>query len=185
VGYTDSTNLNSQLLLYDPVLTGASGLPQLVYPAKNIQKYAAIGQFTHNLQEEVTSYSYGNTINTNITYPDPNAYTLATNNRPTSFAVSWNATKPSYYTTFWDTPNMDWVLYASPDSTTLSPLALLTAQKPRMLQGQDLTKLYLEAFSYETVQNFNYAAFLNFGCDSNLVRQHPVTSAVSYLKGFY
>ena len=184
-GYTDSTNLNTQLVLYDALQSATVTLPELAYPAKNIQKYALIAQFTHNLLEVVTSYSYGNTINTNITYPDPNAYTLTTNNQPGSFAVSWNAAKPSCYATFWNNTNVNWTLYASPDSTTLSPLALLTAQKPRMLQGQNLTNLYLGAFLYETVQNYNYAGFLNFGCDSNQVRQHPVTSGVSYSKDFY
>lgn len=51
-------------------------LPKLEIPTRNIQKYALIAAFKSAQNEMVTWYSYGNSINLNNTFPDPNAYTV-------------------------------------------------------------------------------------------------------------
>jgi hypothetical protein len=182
-GYPDSTNQNSQIWLYLNDTSQILSLPQLEYPTKNIQKYAVLADFYHGPKEAAQWYSCSNTVNTNITYPDPNSYTLgATQN--THFAVTWNAAKPTYYTTSWGDSSVSWVVYASPDSTTFDPLSLMTAQKSKMLQGQDLTKLTIGEFQFETVNGYNYAGYLGLVNDSTQLWKTLVTGGVGYYKFF-
>jgi hypothetical protein len=186
-GYSDSTNLNSRIQLYYNIALEDSDLhlivPQLEYPTNNIQKYAVLGNFSSANQESAVLYSYGNTVNPNITYPDPGFYTINAN-QVNHFSVSWNAAKPTYYATEWVDSAVTWLVYASPDSTTITPLSLFTAQKPKMLQGQDLTKLNPYFFGYGNVQGYNYAGFLGLINDSVQFWQHPITSSVEYTKFF-
>jgi hypothetical protein len=182
-GYTDSTNQNSQIWLYifDSILVNT--LPQLEYPTKNIQKYAVTAAFSHGIYELAQWYACSDTVNTNITYPDPSSYTLAATQN-THFAVNWNATKPTYYTTYWGDAIVSWTVYASPDSTTLNPIGLLTAQKSKLLQGQDLTKLTFGEFTFETVNGYNYAGYLGLINDSTQLWKTLVSGGVAYYKHF-
>lgn len=186
-GYTDSTNLNSRIQLYiNDFYTDSfysNKLPNLEYPAKNIQKYATLGAFYHGSNEGGFVYSYGNTVNSNITYPDPNSYTI-TSNQLNHFSLNWNAAKPTYYYTEWVDSALTWIIFSSPDSTNINPLGILATQKPKMLQTQDLTKLNPYYFTYENVQGYNYADFLNLINDSTNLWKHPITATVSYNKYF-
>ena len=182
-GYPDSTNQNSQIWLYINDSSLVNVLPQLEYPTKNIQKYAVTAAFSHGIYELVQWYACSDTINTTITYPDPSSYTLpATLN--THFAVNWNAAKPTYYTTYWGDATVSWTVYSSPDSTTLNPIGLLTAQKSKLLQGQDLTKLSFGEFTFETVNGYNYAGYLGLINDSTQLWKTLVSGGVSYYKYF-
>jgi hypothetical protein len=183
LGYPDSTNLNSEILMYQNYAPEHLNIPQLEYPTKNIQKYALTAQFSHGNNEFVEVYSYSNTINTNITYPDPNSYTLGAMQN-TQFTLGWNGAKPTYYSTSWRDSTVSWTIYASPDSTTLNPIGLWTAQKPKMLQGQDLTKLALGEFQFETVSGYNYAGYLGLTTNSSQLSKNPVSGGVAYYKNF-
>jgi hypothetical protein len=186
-GYPDSTNQNSQIWLYindgatDSALVNT--LPQLAYPKKNIQKYAVTAAFSHGIYELAQWYACSDTINTNITYPDPSSYSL-TANQNTQFAVTWNASKPTYYTTYWGDATVSWTVYASPDSTTLNPVGVLTAQKSKMLQGQDLTQLTFGEFTFETVNGYNYAGYLGLLNDSTQLWKTFASGGVAYYKHF-
>ena len=90
--------------------------------------------------------------------------------------ANWNFTK-QYELIFSE-------LYASPDSVSLQPLTLLTAQKSKLLQGQSLSSLTLKAFQYENVQGYGYAGFLGLTCDTVLLGTTRVVSAISYAKSF-
>ena len=182
-GYSDSNNLNTLLQLYFNEAILNNGLPQLEYPTKNIQNYAVRGDFFHGTQEEAETYSVGPGINPNIVFPDPNAYSLgATQNN--QFSVAWNAAEPTYYKTFWLDSTINWTIYASPDSAAFNPIALLTAQKSKMLQGQDLTLLKLNYFQYGAVPGYDYAAYLGLVCDSTQLWKHPISGLVNYYKFF-
>lgn len=180
-GYPDSTNLNSGIWLYLNDSSFVYTMPNLEYPTKNIQKYAITAAFSHTIWELAQWYACSNTVNTNITYPDPNSYTLAATQN-TNFAVTWNAAKPTYYTTYWGDSIISWTVYASPDSSTLNPIGLLTAQKSKLLQGQDLTKLTIGEFQFETVNGYNYAGYLGLVSDSTQLWKNLVTGSVSYYK---
>ena len=182
-GYTDSTNQNSQIWLYLNDSSLVNTLPQLEYPTKNIQKYAVTAAFSHGIWELAQWYACSDMVNTNITYPDPGSYTLtATQN--THFSVNWNSAKPTYYTTYWGDSMVSWTVYSSPDSTTLNPIGLLTAQKSKLLQGQDLTKLTFGEFQFETVNGYNYAGYLGLINDSTQLWKTLVSGGVSYYKYF-
>ena len=183
LGYPDSTNLNSEILLYFNDTVANPGLPQLMYPTKNIQKYAVFADYSHGTNEYAQNFTCSNTVNPNITLPDPNSYTIGANQN-THFSLSWNAAKPTYYSTFWRGSGISYTLYASPDSLTLNPLGLLTAQKAKMLQGQDLTKLTFSSFQFETIQGYNYSGYLGLVCDSTKLWQNPITAATTYQKTF-
>jgi hypothetical protein len=181
-GYPDTNNLNTELWLYNNDINAETGLPQLEYPAKNIQAYTVAAEFNHN-QESVEIYTRGTTINPNITYPDPSSYLIsATQNN--QFSVSWNAIKPTFYETYWKDSAVSYYLYASADSTTINPVGLLSTQKSKLLQGQDLTQLMLSFFQYGIVSGYGYADYLGLVCDSTLLWKHPVSNRMSYYK-FY
>jgi hypothetical protein len=186
-GYLDSTNQNSQIWLYinDYVAdsTLVNTLPQLLYPTKNIQKYAVTAAFSHGIYELAQWYACSDVVNTNITYPDPGSYTLAATQN-TQFALNWNSAKPTYYTTYWGDATVSWTIYSSPDSTMLNPVGLLTAQKSKLLQGQDLTKLTFGEFTFETVNGYNYPGFLGLINDSTQLWKTLVSGGVSYYKYF-
>ncbi|HEV2478470.1 MAG TPA: hypothetical protein VGS79_02350 [Puia sp.] len=184
-GYTDSSDLNSQLLLWISYLNaGTPVVSPLAYPTRNIQKYAMVAGFQHSPNEYANIYTAGSSVNTNFSYPDPNSYTI-TSSRNTNFNVTWNATKPSYYTCSWgDSAVLNYTIYASPDTTSLDPVALLTAQRSRMLQGQDLTKLKFGAFGFETVQGLDYPGYIDLCTDSNAVRQNHIASGIEYWRSF-
>ena len=182
-GYSDSTNLNTFLSLYFNATVLNNGLPQLEYPTKHIQNYAVLGTFYHGTQEAAEIYRVGPSVDPNIIYPDPTAYSLgATQNN--QFSVAWNAAKPTYYLTAWADSTISWTIYASPDSTALNPVALLTAQKSKLLQGQDLTQLKLNYFQYGVVPGYDYGGYLGLVCDSTQLWKHPIAGRVNYYKYF-
>ena len=184
-GYIDSTDLNSQLMLwFSYVNSGTPMASPLAYPTRNIQKYALVASFLHSSNEYTNVYTAGSSVNTNFSYPDPNSYTI-TSSQNTNFAVAWNAAKPSYYTCSWgDSGVLGYTIYASPDTTTLDPIAILTTQKSKMLQGQSLTTLKLGSFGFETVQGLDYPGYINLCTDSNAVRQNHVVSGIEYGRNF-
>jgi hypothetical protein len=60
----------------------------------------------------------------------------------------------------------------------------MTAQKSKMLQGQDLTKLTIGEFQFETVNGYNYAGYLGLVNDSTKLWKTLVTGGVGYYKFF-
>src|SRR5258708_5914058 len=139
-----------------------------MYPrAAKFQKYYLIADF-NGTNEHLFIYSYGSAINTNINYPPAGAYTVgsAQNN---NFTVTFTA-KPTYYYAELATSAITWSLYASPDSTSLNPLALITAQKSKLLQGQDLSSLKPSGLLCETVPGYGFQDYFAWVCNPVL---HP------------
>jgi|SRR6185437_10161192 len=182
-GYPDSTNLNSVLQLYSHDTGWVAGTPELEYPTKNIQKYAMEGRFYSPNNEYAFVYSLSNTINLNLSYPDPNSYSLGST-KNSNFAISWNGTKPTYYFTYWSANNISWGFVVPPDSTTFNPLGLMTAQGSKILQGMDLTRLTLAEFYYNSVKGYNYSGYLGLMHDSTQYWKNPISSSIIYIKNF-
>jgi hypothetical protein len=182
-GYVDTTNINSSMWLYAYYVNSLWTLPDLEYPTTLIQKYALQTTWTSTSKETVNTYNYSGTVPAGFALPDPNTYSIGSN-QVGNFSVSFTGTKPTYYYTQWQSTAVTWTLYASPDSVSLQPLTLLTAQKSKLLQGQSLSSLTLKAFQYENVQGYGYAGFLGLTCDTVLLGTTRVVSAISYAKSF-
>ena len=75
-----------------------------------------------------------------------------------SFAVSF-AQGLTNYTTSWSVGNITMAITASPDSSQLRPLTLLTYLHSKLLQGQSLTGLSIQNFGYETVPGVSYSGY--------------------------
>jgi hypothetical protein len=182
-GMTDSTDPNSYLDLYTYESNLKTQNPPLVYPPKYIQKYWLAAEFAGNNNDYFTAYSFGNKISSTITYPDPNFYSIAStqNNK---FSVTFTAAKPSQYSTYWQNASISWTLYSSPDSTTINPIALLTAQKSKLLQNQNLGSMSLASFEYETVPGYDYGGLLSFVCNSSALSNTRIPSGTMYFKLF-
>jgi hypothetical protein len=183
IGYPDTTNINTSLYLYSYWVNPLWTLPDLWYPTKYFQKFSLQTNFVSTNKELVSAYSYTSNITPNIAYPNPNSYTIGSNQN-NHFSVTFSGAKPTYYYTAWQDSTLAWTLYASPDSTTINPFGLLSALKSKMLQGLDLNKLTLTSFQFESVPGYNYAGFLGLTCDSALLTRTRVTSGVAYTKTF-
>ena len=182
-GYLDTTNVNKSLWLYNYFVNPLWTLPDLEYPPALIQKYALQTIWTSANQETVNTYTYSGTVPSSFVLPDPNAYSIGAN-QVSNFSVSFTGPKPTYYYTSWQNAAIIWTLYASPDSASLQPLNLLTAQKSKLLQGQSLSSLALKGFQYENVQGYGYAGFLGLTCDTALLATTRVVSSTIYAKTF-
>lgn len=183
IGYPDTNNISSALALYSYWVNPLWSLQELWYPPKYFQKYALQTTFTSNNKELITAYSYSSNISSNIAYPDPGSYAIGASQN-NHFTIGWNASKPTYYYTTWQDSTLTWTLYASPDSVTLNPFAMLTTQSSKMLKGTNLSSLVLADFQFENVSGYNYNSFLALTCDSALLQKTRVSGGVSYNKSF-
>ncbi|HTI92416.1 MAG TPA: hypothetical protein VL727_17600 [Puia sp.] len=183
IGYPDTNNISTALSLYNYWANTLWSLQELWYPPKYFQKYALQTTFASNNKEVVTAYSYTSSISPNIAYPDPGSYAIGASQND-HFTVGWNAGKPTYYYTTWQDSTLTWTLYASPDSVTLDPLALLTTQSSKLLKGTNLSPLALTNFQFENVPGYNYSSFLALTCDSVLLQKTRVSGGISYNKSF-
>ena len=182
-GMTDSTDPHSYMDLYSYRSDPKTQNPPLVYPPKYIQRYWLTAEFAGNNNDYFTAYSFGNNISSTVTYPDPNFYAI-TSTQNNNFSVTFSAAKPSQYSTYWQSASIHWTLYSSPDSATINPIALLTAQKSKMLQSQNLQSLTLSGFQYETLPGYDYGGFFSFVCNYAAVSNTHVPSATTYFKLF-
>jgi hypothetical protein len=182
-GIPDTTDPNKNSSLYSSSSGIVPALPQVMYPrAAKFQKYLLDATFHGtNPNEQLYVYSYSNSINTNINYPPAGAYTVASaqNN---NFTVTFNTAKPTYYEAELTTSAITWTLFASPDSASLNPLALITAQKSKLLQGQDLTSLKPVFLICETVAGYGFQDYFAWVCNPLLHQAKPVSGSVTYSK---
>jgi hypothetical protein len=182
-GYLDTTNINSSMWLYSYFVNPLWTLPDLEYPNKLIEKYALQTTWNSTNKETVNTYDYSGSVPASFALPDPNSYSIGSSQN-SNFVVNFMAAKPTYYYTLWQNAAIAWTLYASPDSSNLQPLNLLTAQKSKLLQGQNLGTLALKTFQFENVAGYNYASFFGLVCDTVLLGKTRVASAISYAKSF-
>ena len=180
-GMPDSNSPDRSLYLYENPY-GSPGVVQ--YPKKYIQKFMLENIWTGTAYETVYSYNYGDTIaRNNYNLPAPGAYTI-NSNQNNQFSVQFNSVKPCYYETQWGSTGLFWQLYANPDSTAMNPIALLQAQKSKLLQGIDLTAMTHQYFQYENIPGYKYADYLNLTCNPTLKRTKRIASSVYYSNKF-
>ncbi|HMH20958.1 MAG TPA: hypothetical protein VK563_04245 [Puia sp.] len=181
IGIMDTTDFTKSLFLYSGA--GYLGIPDMEYPKKLVQKFELYTSATSSTNINVSYYSYGNTVPSALPFPDESAYSISSTQN-NNFGVKFVAPHPTYYQTTWKTSSVLWLVYASPDSTTLNPLGLLTALKSKSLKGQDLSGLSLSTFSFENVQGLDYPGFFSYECNPDQVKARRVASSASLTKKF-
>ena len=181
-GIMDTTDFSKSLWLYSTYPN--SGLPDIEYPRKFVQKYE-FGVTATNANNGIANYfSYGDSIPSTLPLVDESAYSL-TSIQNNNFSVKFNSVKPTFYYTRWQNPNILWLLYASPDSAVLNPVGLLSNLKSKRLQGQDLSSLALTLMSYENVPGLDYPGYFAYVCNPALVQSKRLaTSYVSFTKTY-
>jgi hypothetical protein len=73
-------------------------------------------------------------------------------------------------------------IIASPDSTQIRPLPLLTSLHSKLLQGQTLSTLTLQNFNYENIPGVDYNSYYLHQTNSAQVTKNPFASDLLYLK---
>jgi hypothetical protein len=183
LGITDTTNTATVAYLYNYFGSGLS--QQIMYPSRTkMQAYILSAKFiTQATNESYAIYNYGSTVNTAINYPPASAYSI--NSAQTNkFSVTFNTAKPTYYTLALTNSNIRWNFFASPDSSTVNPIGLLTAQNSKLLQGQNLSTVSLSSFGYTTVPAMGFSDYLHFTTDTVWLKGRHVTHYESYGKNF-
>jgi hypothetical protein len=183
-GLIDTTHTNTAVELYNNILDPS--LPDLMYPSKTkFQTYELTASFaTAGNKESVSFYSYGKNVNPAFDFPAAGGYLTGTpqNNNCT---VAFGPAKPSSYTIYLNNSMLKWWFYVSPDSTTINPLALLTAQSSKLLQGQTLSSLPVTSYYWSSIPGLAYSDYLSlvFG-DSTRKANFHVPSMTSYGRNF-
>ena len=185
LGVSDSTNIYAAARVYYHY-NGLAVPIQLMYPRdRKFQKYLLESQFAASAssREKFYDYKYTDTVDNIIHYPPAYAFVIgaAQNN---NFTVTINGAKPASYKTIWTNSLVHWEFYASPDSTSLDPLAVLTAQKSKLLQGVDLTGIQLNSFVAEMVPGYGYAEYMRLLCNSALLSTVHLPNYSAYTKTF-
>jgi hypothetical protein len=190
-GWVDTTNVNSALDLYEYYVSpGSPVLPDVVYPRKNIQAFMLSASWNGpGANESMSVYSYGDSIPTSFNLPPPGSYNISSSQN-TSFAMQFNTTKPSYCSisgasgSVFSKNVMFWTFLAPPDSSSLNPLGILTAQKSKLLQGLDLTTLLLNQFSCENAPGYDYLDYLGLLYKPNAAQPVYIPNTLRYSKRF-
>jgi len=181
IGVMDTTDFSRNVVLYG--FLHYPGTPDMEYPRKLVQKLELSANAASSNNDYASYYSYGDSIPSTLPLADESSYTI-TSTQNTNFSLKFLSAAPSYYTTGWKTQGITWALSASPDSTTLNPLSLLTALKSKMLQGIDLSGLSLSSFGFEAAQGLDYAGFLSYVCNPNLIKTQRLSSSIQFSKSF-
>ncbi|MBS1662148.1 MAG: hypothetical protein JST68_13980 [Bacteroidetes bacterium] len=176
IGVMDTTNIDRQLLLYFWNTTNPGGLPDVVYPTKQVQKQELqVRAATSN--SDLFFYNYGDKPPTTLPWPDANFITLNSSSG-SAFSVKWGST-PSLYSAGWNNTKITYRVYASGDSTSLNTEALLTSLHSKTLQGQTLTGFKLTDVTVDNVPGMSSIDFTTYR-HSNLARTKRISQAISH-----
>lgn len=173
-GYTDTTDFTKSISLY--LNFQHFPLGDLQYPPHSkvpIQKYWVQVEASTANNEFVAFNSYGNTAPTgtlSVPFPATPIYTL---NSTTEDSLSVSFTQqPSIWSTNWFGGNVSYSISASPDSTQIHPLSLLSSLHSKLLQGQMPTSLTIQRFNYESIPSLDYKGYIQQEA-STAVLSHP------------
>jgi hypothetical protein len=185
VGVIDSTDPRKCVTLCFNYPVQGSFVQHLLYPRRTkFQKYWSYSSFTNASDgSELDVYGYLNSVDAKVNYPAPNAYVF-NSTQNTNFSITFNSSKPTYYRTDWTNNTIFWSVYSSPDSTQFNPLGFWTAQKSKLLKGQDLSQLAFNYFVTETVPGYDYVDFFNWAGNAKLHDAKPVSGSTFYSKFF-
>jgi hypothetical protein len=179
-GIMDTTNLSRTVRLYiNP--SKSSGLPDVVYPKKLVQKLELYTSIWINNEVADTYYSYGDSLASSVYYPSPADYTISSNS-PTAFSIKFSTVHPTSYNTRWETPslNLYYIIYASADSTNLIPQSALNNLNSKLLQGQNLSGLTLSDFGFDVEPNTSYVGYNTWLHSPSQARNQNFSSHMNY-----
>ncbi|HVU97697.1 MAG TPA: hypothetical protein VHE34_20880 [Puia sp.] len=149
-----------------------------------MEKYAVSANFSSPAtKESYALYNYGPAVNTTADYPASGVYSIHSAQKD-NFSATFIGIKPSYYNLTLTSGNLHWQLYASPDSAIVNPLALITAQNSKLLQGQSFGTLSLSAFGYLNVPGLGFSDYFNLATDPVLIQNKYVMHWDGYGKTF-
>jgi hypothetical protein len=180
-GIMDTTDFTKSIWLSPDDPAGSTAW-NIEYPRKLVQEMELFVTAT-SPNGSALYYSYGDTISPTLPLLDQSAYTLSSM-QFNNFAEKFTTVHPSYYYTQWVGGEINYQLYASPDSTNLNPQALLTSLNSKILQGQTLSGLSLYAFYFENATGFNYADFFSYVHNPAQLKSRRVSSSVNFTQGF-
>jgi len=168
VGDMDTNNIDRALLLYLPAFGpgfDTTAVQNFCYPPSLVEKYE-LRIYAHTLDKKsyISYYSYGPQVPQTMPFPDSTSYTL-NSTQPDNFSVTFLTVRPTYANTVWVTSNVNWTVFASPDSTQLHPLSMLSSFNSRMLRQQNLSSLSFSSFGYGTADQLNYQDYFSFVCN--------------------
>jgi hypothetical protein len=183
-GIMDTTDLARTLMLYNTY--GGSGLPDVEYPQKRVQKMEMfISIFDNSSTHYDQYYSYGDTIHSAPYWPSETDYTISSN-QPSAFSVAFTGVHPADYVTHWITGNVFFVIDAPSDSTSLNPQNMLGALKAaKLLQGQNLSGLTLNGFFFDIPGRLDYAGYNSFLHNPALWETQHLASLMSHGALYY
>ena len=168
VGDMDTNNIDRALLLYAPTFGpgfDSTLVQNFCYPPSLVEKYELrIYAHTPDKKSYISYYSYGPQVPQTMPFPDSTSYTL-NSTQPDNFSVTFLTVRPTYANTVWVTSNVNWTVFASPDSTQLHPLSMLSSLNSRMLRQQNLSSLSFSSFGYGTADQLNYQDYFSFICN--------------------
>ena len=168
VGDMDTNNIDRALLLYAPTFGpgfDSTLVQNFCYPPSLVEKYELrIYAHTPDKKSYISYYSYGPEVPQTMPFPDSTSYTL-NSTQPDDFSVTLLTVRPTYVNTVWVTSNVNWTVFASPDSTQLHPLSMLSSFYSRMLRQQNLSSLSFSSFGYGTADQLNYQDYFSFVCN--------------------
>jgi len=176
-GLTDSTNLNTALLLY----TNQPYMP-FGYPTKYIQKYQTFA-LAQNGSEQFFYSNFSDSVPSVMPFPGESSYTLySTQNN--NFDIGFNGVVPCYFATNWSSANIYWTVYQSPDSTNIQAYSFLTSLNSRMLAAQDLSALVFSGFGFQVSPEFSYLRYSDYIFNPSQIATHPISYDLHYFKSF-
>ncbi|MFT3747322.1 MAG: hypothetical protein QM768_03360 [Agriterribacter sp.] len=186
LGLVDSTDIFSVNYLYNsPAIVHNNTVnADLLYPGKYFQTYQLTLSVFGNSQG-VSHFSYGDSVRTVLNLPDKSNYNI-TSSSYDKFAVQFLNTAPAYYSTTWNLDNIQWTIFASPDSSAIMPFGMMNALQAKSfyLKSLNLNNLKLTLFTFENMKNIDFDTYLNFTFNSMNRKKRLIYYSDIYSIGF-
>lgn len=181
LGYADTTDLSRSMTLFINEFNSNSQYPAVLeYPLKGVQAYVFDLEGTSAINEYMQYFSFGTRIASSVNWLTAADYTIQANQQD-SFVVTFNGTKPTFYSMMWESGNISFQLYSAPDGATLHPFTWLTHLGSKLLQGQSIVSvapidLYM---AQATGLPSDYNAYLSAYATTKIPITPPLGSAVT------
>lgn len=168
LGLVDSTDLSRVNYLYSTASIAYNNTvnADILYPGKYFQTYQ-LTLYASKTNTEVKHFSYGDSVRTVLNFPDESNYAISSSSY-NKFSVKFLNISPAYYNTKWISDNIQWTIYASPDSSTIMPLNTMKAlqAKSSYLKSLDVDNLKLTSFTFDNMNTIDFDTYLDFTFNS-------------------
>ncbi|HEY4108297.1 hypothetical protein [Puia sp.] len=186
LGITDTTNRLLDVNFMDAIYEHTLANVDLQYPRQPMQAYELYFNGATSTNDQLGFYSYGKSVPTRWTFPDPAQFTVL-NNQIDNLSIKFNtSTANAICYSGWNTSDFksSLVLYWPPDSTSLHPLSMLTGLKGKFFSGALVSGMKFANFTFQQVPNFSYAGYFNYVNDPAKIATHQLTSTTFYTRYF-